>query len=200
MINNISGFSPAGIDSGFLCTSSITTPMAFLLDPNISTADIYTTLPPKLWIEHDQMTAQWEPTDLEFFPVAVASQYARLMGITAPPLTDNFATETTIEVLSSSTRTPRLTAAPTLTWPTSTPNTVTTTPDPQSSSSDREIDRMIDVFPDGTIDSTIFLQMQRWKTGTKRGVHVYQTILRPYPRSIDIEIGQDRHPHVQNEP
>ncbi|KAI0184961.1 hypothetical protein EV127DRAFT_503937 [Xylaria flabelliformis] len=132
-VNIVSGFSPAGIDSGFLCTSSITTLMAFLLDPNISTADVYTTLPPKLWIEHDQMTVQWEPTDLELFPVAVASQYARLMGITAPPSTDNVATETATKVLSSSTRTPKLTAAPTVT--SSTPNTVTTTPEPQSSPS-----------------------------------------------------------------
>ncbi|KAI1733699.1 hypothetical protein F4680DRAFT_440859 [Xylaria scruposa] len=134
MINNISGFLAARIDSSFLCTSSITTPMAFLLDPNISTADVYTTLPPKLWIEHDQMTVQWEPTDLELLPVIVASQYARLMGITAPPSTDNVATKTTTEVLSPSTRTSKLTTVPT--WPTSAPSVlVTTTPESQSSTS-----------------------------------------------------------------
>ncbi|KAI0548188.1 hypothetical protein F4679DRAFT_551558 [Xylaria curta] len=136
MINNISGFSPARIDSGFLCTSSITTPMAFLLDPNISTADVYTTLPPKLRIEHDQMTVQWEPTDLELFPVVVASEYARLMGITAPPSTDNVATKTNTEV-SPSTTTPKFTTVPT--WPTSTPNIPVTTP-PGSQSATSAID------------------------------------------------------------
>ncbi|KAI1747687.1 hypothetical protein F4782DRAFT_535134 [Xylaria castorea] len=133
-----SGFSPALIDPGFLCTSSITIPMAFLLDPNISTADVYTTLPPELWIGHDQIMVQWEPTDLELLPVIVASQYARLMGITAPPLTNSITTRTT-EVPSPSTRTPNLTAVPVASafWPTSTPNTLaTTTSEPQSSTSE----------------------------------------------------------------
>ncbi|KAI0453809.1 hypothetical protein F5B21DRAFT_525461 [Xylaria acuta] len=123
-----SGFSPISIGFGYLCTSAITSPMAFLLDPDISTADVYTTLPPELWIEHDQMTVQWEPTDLELFPVVVASQYARLMGITAPPSTDNFVTETT-KVPSSSARTLRVTASPitSIIWPTPTPKTSATT-------------------------------------------------------------------------
>ncbi|KAK8046618.1 hypothetical protein PG996_014682 [Apiospora saccharicola] len=47
------GFSTAELDPQFICTSSVTTPMAFLLDPNISTADIYTTLS-DVSIEHDQ--------------------------------------------------------------------------------------------------------------------------------------------------
>ncbi|KAK7744392.1 hypothetical protein SLS62_010182 [Diatrype stigma] len=45
--------------------------MAFLLDPNISTADVYTTLS-HLWIEHDQVTVQWEKTDLRVLPEDVA--------------------------------------------------------------------------------------------------------------------------------
>ncbi|KAI1163379.1 hypothetical protein F5B18DRAFT_651713 [Nemania serpens] len=102
-----SGFSPLSVDDGYLCTSAITTPMAFLLDPNISTADVYTTLPPELWIEHDQVTVQWEPSDLELLPVSVASQYALVMGITAPPSTEA-ATETT-EIVASSPTTARLT-------------------------------------------------------------------------------------------
>ncbi|KAI1111327.1 hypothetical protein F5Y14DRAFT_454201 [Nemania sp. NC0429] len=97
-----SGFSPLSVEDEYLCTSAITTPMAFLLDPNISTADVYTTLPPELWIEHDQVTVQWEPSDLELFPVGVASQYALMMGITAPPSTET-ATETTGIIASSPT-------------------------------------------------------------------------------------------------
>lgn len=107
VIDDGSGFSPLSIDDEYLCTSAITTPMAFLLDPNISTADIYTTLPPELWIEHDQVTVQWEPSDLELFPVGVASQYALMMGITAPPSMET-ATET-IEVGASSPTTSGLT-------------------------------------------------------------------------------------------
>ncbi|KAI0405039.1 hypothetical protein F4802DRAFT_564002 [Xylaria palmicola] len=82
-----SGFAPMSVDSGYLCTSAITSPMAFLLDPNISTADVYTTLPPELWIEHDQMTVQWESTDLDVLPTGVASQYKMMMGVTAAPQT-----------------------------------------------------------------------------------------------------------------
>ncbi|KAI1288636.1 hypothetical protein F5Y03DRAFT_86836 [Xylaria venustula] len=89
-----SGFSTVSWDPEYLCTSSITSPMAFLLDPNISTADVYTTLAPELYIEHDQVTVQWEPTDLKHFPVDVASQYRIMMGITAQPLTVSAASET----------------------------------------------------------------------------------------------------------
>ncbi|KAI0466571.1 hypothetical protein F4859DRAFT_497231 [Xylaria cf. heliscus] len=129
-----SGFSPMSVDSGYLCTSIITSPMAFLLDPNITTADIYTTLPPELRIEHDQVTVQWEPTGLALFPIVVSSQYARLMGITAPPSTDNVATET-IGVLSSCAGTPKLTAAPMtpIIWPTPLPKPIITIPTSQLS-------------------------------------------------------------------
>ena len=53
--------------------------MPFLLDPNISTADIYTTLS-DVWIEHDQVTVQWEEKDLALFPSSVAAHYASIMG------------------------------------------------------------------------------------------------------------------------
>ncbi|KAI0515058.1 hypothetical protein F5B22DRAFT_199883 [Xylaria bambusicola] len=75
-----SGFSPLSDDSDYLCTSSVTTPMAFLLDPNITTADVYTTLAPE-WIMHDQVTVQWEQSDLEHFPSGVASQYKYMMDL-----------------------------------------------------------------------------------------------------------------------
>ncbi|KAK8002963.1 xylose isomerase-like protein [Apiospora arundinis] len=74
-----SGFSTAEVDPQWICTSSVTTPMPFLLDPNISTADIYTTLS-NIWIEHDQVTVQWEEKDLEMFPSSVATHYASIMG------------------------------------------------------------------------------------------------------------------------
>ncbi|KAI0390349.1 hypothetical protein F5Y17DRAFT_70406 [Xylariaceae sp. FL0594] len=82
-----SGFAPLSIDPEYMCTSNITSPMTFLLDPNISTTDIYTTLTPPaaptsepLWIVHDQITVQWQKSDLKLFPEEVASQYARIMG------------------------------------------------------------------------------------------------------------------------
>lgn len=62
--------------------------MSFLIDPDVSTADIYTTLPPnqQLYVEHDQVTVQWEASDLALFPEHVASAYAVMMGVTpAPP-------------------------------------------------------------------------------------------------------------------
>ncbi|KAI0812885.1 hypothetical protein GGR55DRAFT_587198 [Xylaria sp. FL0064] len=89
-----SGFSPMSFDPGYLCTSTITDSMAFLLDPNISTADVYTTLAPGLMIEHDQVTVQWEANDLKHFPAGVASQYKVMMGITAPPSTMTADSET----------------------------------------------------------------------------------------------------------
>ncbi|KAK7967163.1 uncharacterized protein PG986_001440 [Apiospora aurea] len=79
-----SGFSTAELDPRWICTSSVTTPMPFLLDPNISTADIYTTLS-DVWIEHDQVTVQWEEKDLIKFPDSVAAHYASIMGKPAPP-------------------------------------------------------------------------------------------------------------------
>ncbi|KAJ8133189.1 hypothetical protein O1611_g434 [Lasiodiplodia mahajangana] len=103
VIDDASGFSPLSIDDEYICTSAITTPMAFLLDPDISTADVYTTLPPELWIEHDQVTVQWQPSDLKLFPVSVASQYELMMGITPPPSTEGAAVKTTKVVVSSTT-------------------------------------------------------------------------------------------------
>ncbi|KAK8037962.1 hypothetical protein PG994_014729 [Apiospora phragmitis] len=79
-----SGFSTAELDPQWICTSSVTTPMPFLLDPNISTADIYTTLS-NIWIEHDQVTVQWEEKDLAVFPPSVAAHYASIMGKPAAP-------------------------------------------------------------------------------------------------------------------
>ncbi|KAI1141251.1 hypothetical protein F5Y05DRAFT_255673 [Hypoxylon sp. FL0543] len=68
---------------GYFCTSTVTTPMRFLLLPNITTADIYTTLS-DLWIEHDQITVAWQESDLKLLPREVATRYASIMGI---PLT-----------------------------------------------------------------------------------------------------------------
>jgi hypothetical protein len=71
------------INPQYLCTSSVTTPKAFLIDPNISTTDIYTTLS-NLWIQHDQLTVVWEETDLPILPSDVAAQYASIMRWNAP--------------------------------------------------------------------------------------------------------------------
>ncbi|KAI0871726.1 hypothetical protein GGS24DRAFT_491989 [Hypoxylon argillaceum] len=135
-----SGFSPPSIDDEYLCTSAITAPMAFLLDPNISTTDVYTTLPPELWIEHDQLTVQWEPSDLALFPLGVASQYELMMGITAPPSTEDAATGTT-EFIAASTTAPKLTpgAATSASWPASFNTTATTTSGAEPSTSKNEI-------------------------------------------------------------
>ncbi|CAJ2505803.1 Uu.00g131970.m01.CDS01 [Anthostomella pinea] len=83
-----SGFSNIAVAPEWVCTSTVTTPMAFLLIPNISTADIYTTLSTNLWIEHDQLTVQWEQSDLRAFPREVATHYASMMGVQAPTSTD----------------------------------------------------------------------------------------------------------------
>ncbi|KAI0887794.1 uncharacterized protein GGS22DRAFT_89202 [Annulohypoxylon maeteangense] len=64
----------------YFCNSMVSTPMAFLLQPNISTADIYTTLS-NMWIGHDQITIAWQETDLELLPKEVATKYASIMGI-----------------------------------------------------------------------------------------------------------------------
>ncbi|KAJ3560472.1 hypothetical protein NPX13_g9289 [Xylaria arbuscula] len=79
--DRVSGFSPMSGDAEYLCTSALTKPMAFLVDPDISTADVYTTLAPELSIVHDQITVQWEHSDLGQFPVNVASQYKFMMGV-----------------------------------------------------------------------------------------------------------------------
>ncbi|KAI1088102.1 hypothetical protein F5B19DRAFT_472740 [Rostrohypoxylon terebratum] len=64
----------------YYCNSMVSTPMAFLLLPNISTADIYTTLS-NMWIGHDQITIGWQETDLKILPAEVATNYASIMGI-----------------------------------------------------------------------------------------------------------------------
>ncbi|KAI2609637.1 uncharacterized protein GGS25DRAFT_520440 [Hypoxylon fragiforme] len=86
-----SGFSDM---STYFCTSTVTTPMAFLLLPNITTTDIYTTLS-SMWIEHDQMTVVWEETDLRVLPKEVATNYAAIMGITVATTTESPTTSTT---------------------------------------------------------------------------------------------------------
>ncbi|ORY61383.1 uncharacterized protein BCR38DRAFT_411262 [Pseudomassariella vexata] len=95
-----SGFSTMEIDPRFYCTSSVTTQMAFLLDPNISTTDIYTTLS-NLWIEHDQVTVEWEQADLAILPGTVATQYASIMGI-GPPMSQPESTAPTSSSLEAS--------------------------------------------------------------------------------------------------
>jgi hypothetical protein len=112
-----SGFSPLSINPEYLCTSNITSPMTFLLDPNISTTDVYTTLAPPvasaselLWVVHDQITVQWEQSDLQLFPEDVASQYACIMGITELPTsiggTMSSGTRATTQASPADTRTP----------------------------------------------------------------------------------------------
>ncbi|KAK6221986.1 hypothetical protein LQW54_001206 [Pestalotiopsis sp. IQ-011] len=88
-----SGFSQ--MDAQYLCTSTVTTPMAFLLDPNISTTDVFTTLS-SLYIEHDQLAVLWEETDLPALPTEVAAQYASIMNVAVQtpniPVTDDITT------------------------------------------------------------------------------------------------------------
>ncbi|KAI1641891.1 uncharacterized protein F4817DRAFT_354539 [Daldinia loculata] len=84
-----SGFSDM---SGYFCTSTVTTPMAFLLLPNITTTDIYTTLS-DMWIEHGQITVEWQETDLKDFPTEIMTNYESIMGITLAT-TDKSSTST----------------------------------------------------------------------------------------------------------
>lgn len=72
------------MDTQYLCTSSMTAPMALLLDPNITTTDVYTTLS-ELYVEHDQLAVLWEEADLSMLPTDIATKYASLMGIHVPP-------------------------------------------------------------------------------------------------------------------
>ncbi|OTB10770.1 hypothetical protein K445DRAFT_237991 [Daldinia sp. EC12] len=72
-----SGFSAM---SQYFCTSTVTTPMAFLLLPNITTTDIYTTLS-NMWIEHGQIDVEWQETDLKNFPKDIITDYESIMGI-----------------------------------------------------------------------------------------------------------------------
>ncbi|KAI8964537.1 hypothetical protein F5Y11DRAFT_345472 [Daldinia sp. FL1419] len=73
--------------SGYFCTSTVTTPMAFLLLPNITTKDIYTTLS-DMWIEHAQINVEWQETDLKDFPGEVITKYESIMGTTLATTTD----------------------------------------------------------------------------------------------------------------
>ncbi|KAJ2993878.1 hypothetical protein NUW58_g1705 [Xylaria curta] len=164
-IDDASGFSPVSTDSGYLCTSAITSPMAFLLDPNISTADVYTTLEPELWIEHDQVTVEWEPTDLGRLPARVASQYAVMMGITTPPATDDGATETAKTALSfTSTSTSARKSVTSVFWPTHSPPTSTSEtvmpgPGPSTPGSETTVTPASDATPQalGNLTSLVFL-------------------------------------------
>ncbi|KAI0113418.1 hypothetical protein F4814DRAFT_460532 [Daldinia grandis] len=85
-----SGFSDM---SGYFCTSTVTTPMAFLLLPNVTTADIYTTLS-DMWIEHGQITVEWQETDLKDLPEEIITNYESIMGITLVATTDGSSTST----------------------------------------------------------------------------------------------------------
>lgn len=76
---------------GYFCTSTVTTPMAFVLQANISTADVYTTLS-DLWIEHDQMTVAWQETDLNDLPPEIRSQYGAIMGLSVTTSTESSTT------------------------------------------------------------------------------------------------------------
>ncbi|KAH9990075.1 hypothetical protein F4779DRAFT_637978 [Xylariaceae sp. FL0662B] len=111
-----SGFSTMDIDPHWFCTSAVTTPMAFLLDPNISTADIYTTLSSSsgLWIEHDQMTIQWEETDLRIFPMQIASHYASIMGVAFTGAPVETTASTTSSAATSSASVPGTNSNPTV--------------------------------------------------------------------------------------
>ncbi|KAI1410714.1 hypothetical protein F5Y13DRAFT_167195 [Hypoxylon sp. FL1857] len=115
---------------GYFCTSTVTTPMGFLLLPNITTADIYTTLS-DMWIEHDQITVAWQKTDLKLLPEEVATRYASIMGIafTATTAESPTATQTTPAIeRTSSTIATSTTSAAALTTSYPTTNTTATEP------------------------------------------------------------------------
>ncbi|KAI5861305.1 hypothetical protein GGS23DRAFT_145460 [Durotheca rogersii] len=65
-----------------LCTSTATAPFSVLLDPNISTTDLYTTFSTDTWIMHDPVTVEWQEADLKLLPPEIASHYRSIMGIT----------------------------------------------------------------------------------------------------------------------
>ncbi|KAK5636281.1 hypothetical protein RRF57_011993 [Xylaria bambusicola] len=112
-----SGFSTMPDDSEYLCTSSITTPMAFLLDPDISTADTYTTMAPE-WIMHDQVTVQWEESDLESFPSGVAAQYKYMMELGDQIAAVTSTGMTFLPVIGTVTLPPTTTVTTSVLWPT----------------------------------------------------------------------------------
>ncbi|KAI2607954.1 hypothetical protein GGR54DRAFT_389609 [Hypoxylon sp. NC1633] len=103
--------------SGYFCTSTVTTPMAFFLLHNIKTTDIYTTLS-NLWIEHDEITVAWEETDLKQFPKEIATYYANIMGITLTTTVDSLTITTTASTASTDTESGRTrSTVPTKTLP-----------------------------------------------------------------------------------
>ncbi|KAJ1328240.1 hypothetical protein MN608_07576 [Microdochium nivale] len=88
-----SGFTIPDINPDYFCTSAVTSPLTLLVIPNITTADIYTTLPGVRSIQHDQVTVLWEQDDLSLFPRPIAAEYASMMGLSwAPALTFDVAT------------------------------------------------------------------------------------------------------------
>ncbi|KXJ88632.1 hypothetical protein Micbo1qcDRAFT_178017 [Microdochium bolleyi] len=88
-----SGFTTPDINPDFFCTSAVTAPISLLVIPNITTTDIYTTLPDVRSIQHDQVTVFWEQSDLSLFPRQAAAEYASIMGLSwAPALTFDAAT------------------------------------------------------------------------------------------------------------
>ncbi|KAH7028182.1 uncharacterized protein B0I36DRAFT_328767, partial [Microdochium trichocladiopsis] len=87
-----SGFTVPDTNPDFFCTSTVTAPIALLVIPDITTADVYTTLPDVKSIQHDQVTVLWEEQDLSLLPRPVAGFYASLMGLDwAPALTVDIA-------------------------------------------------------------------------------------------------------------
>ncbi|KAI1763906.1 hypothetical protein GGR53DRAFT_466902 [Hypoxylon sp. FL1150] len=105
-----SGFSDM---TGYFCTSTVTTPMRFVLQANVSTTDIYTTLS-DLWIEHDQMTVAWQASDLTYLPPEIRSQYREIMGLPATTPTESSVTSQSARAALTSTI---ATATPTIELP-----------------------------------------------------------------------------------
>ncbi|KAI1402777.1 hypothetical protein F4819DRAFT_453343 [Hypoxylon fuscum] len=120
-----SGFSDM---DGYFCTSTVTTLMAFLLEADVSTTDIYTTLS-DLWIEHDQLTVGWQESDLKAFPKEVGQRYASIMGITLATTSES-STSTTAQkaTQAASVSTTSAMATSTSTPTTMSPQVATSTP------------------------------------------------------------------------
>ncbi|KAI0477592.1 hypothetical protein GGR56DRAFT_637960 [Xylariaceae sp. FL0804] len=105
--------------------------MAFLLDPNISTTDIWTTLTADLYIEHDMLTVQWAHSDLEVLPRRIATSYASIMGVNLGSSTAIMpgATMSHSEIRPTLTSSPRTSSIDSLrSIMTSTHSAITTTP------------------------------------------------------------------------
>lgn len=124
-LTRYSGFSDM---DGYFCTSTVTTLMAFLLEADVSTTDIYTTLS-DLWIEHDQLTVGWQESDLKAFPKEVGQRYASIMGITLATTSES-STSTTAQkaTQAASVSTTSAMATSTSTPTTMSPQVATSTP------------------------------------------------------------------------